>query len=46
MITNVYTLIRDKQQHKIAGYDVTSYFPSAFAEVRKTAENSASEGFG
>ena len=29
-----------------AGYDVTSYFRSAFIEVRKTVENAASDGFG
>ena len=28
------------------GYDVTSYFRSAFTEVRKTAENVASDIFG
>ena len=28
------------------GYEVTSYFRSAFTEVRKTAENTASDGFG
>ena len=28
------------------GYDFTSYFRSAFTEVRKTAENAASDGFG
>ena len=28
------------------GYDVTSYFLSAFTEVRKTAEIAASDGFG
>ena len=27
------------------GYDVTSYFRSAFIEVRKTVENAASDGF-
>ena len=27
------------------GYDVTSYFRSAFVKVRKTAENAASDGF-
>ena len=27
-------------------YDVTSYFRSAFMEVRETAENAASDGFG
>ena len=29
-----------------AGYDFTSYFRSTFIEVRKTAENAASDGFG
>ena len=28
------------------GYDVTSYFRSAFTEFRKTADNAASDGFG
>ena len=28
------------------GYSVTSYFWSAFVEVRKTAVNAASDGFG
>ena len=28
------------------GYDVTNYFRPAFAEVRKTAENAASDSFG
>ena len=27
-------------------YDVTDYFRSAFIEVRKTAENAATDGFG
>ena len=28
------------------GYDITIYFQSAFIEVRKTAENAASDGCG
>ena len=28
------------------GYDVISYFRSAFTEVQKTAENADSDGFG
>ena len=31
--------------YSYAGYDITSYFRSAFIEVRKTAENSASHVF-
>ena len=40
-----YTLIEDNRPHKPAGNDITSYFQSAFIEVRKTAENVASDGF-
>ena len=42
----MYTVVGDIWPHKSAGYDVTSYFQSAFIEVRKTAENAASDGFG
>ena len=45
-ITKFYTVVGDIWPHKSAGYDVTSYFQSAFTEVRKTAENAASDGFG
>ena len=40
-----YTLIEDYRPYKIPGNDVTSCFRSAFIEVRKTAENAASDGF-
>ena len=35
-----------QQPHRITGYDVTRYYRSAFIEVRQTAENAASDGFG
>ena len=34
-MTKFYTLIGDNKSHKPARYDITSYFPSAFIEVRK-----------
>ena len=34
-ITEFYTVVRDIWPHKSAGYDVISYFQSAFIEVRK-----------
>ena len=38
--------IRPDLVHGHTGYDVTSYFRSAFIEVRKAVENAASDGFG
>ena len=32
--------------NSLTGYAITSYFRSAFIEVRKTAENAVSDGFG
>ena len=32
--------------YRHTGYDVTSYFRSAFIEVRKTADNPTFDGFG
>ena len=37
-ITWFYTLIGGSRPHKPAGYDVTSYFPSAFIDVRKRSK--------
>ena len=45
-IMKFYAVIEDKRPHKPAGNDVTSCFQSAFIEVRKTAGNAASDGFG
>ena len=38
--------IRADLVYSNAGYDITSCFRSAFVEVRKTAENAASDGLG
>ena len=43
--TKFYTLLEDNLPHKLARYDATSCFRSAFIEVRKTAENAASDDF-
>ena len=45
-ITKFYTVVGNIWPHKSARYDVTSHVQSAFIEVRKTAENAASDGFG
>ena len=38
--------IRADLVYGFTGYDVTSYFRSAFTEVQKAAENAASDGIG
>ena len=40
-----HTLIGDNRPHKPAVYFVTSCLQSVFIEVRKSAENAASDGF-
>ena len=44
-MTNFNKLLEDNLPHKLAGYDVTSCFQSAFVEGQKPAENAASDIF-
>ena len=44
-IAKFYTGIHTVMSYSHTGYDVTSYFRTAFTEVRKTAENAASDSF-
>ena len=48
-LNQTHQILRDIRADPICshtGYDATSYFRSAFIEVRNTAENAACDGFG
>ena len=43
-ITKFYKSLHTRRTYEHTGYDVTSYFQSAFIAVRKTTENAVSDG--